>query len=114
MVDIYFIKPTDGKYEKAINLGSVINITGGYSGDPCIAHDESHIIFPSVRTAGANNGDLFISFNEKGTWTEPVNMGKLINTQANEYGPFFSPASCRSDVSSRNWYFFIAIYSKYF
>jgi len=91
MVDIYFIKQTDGKYEKASNAGSVINVNGGYSGDPCIATDESYIIFPSVRTAGANNSDLFISFNKNGTWTDPVNMGNSINTGANEYGPFLSP-----------------------
>ena len=91
MVDIYFAKPDHGKYEKVRNIGSVINVDGGYSGDPCIAPDESYLIFPSVRTAGANNSDLFISFNKNSTWTEPVNMGSLINTKANEYGPFLSP-----------------------
>ncbi|MEI7492560.1 MAG: hypothetical protein WCK92_14260 [Bacteroidota bacterium] len=91
MVDIYFAKPSHGKFGNASNIGSVINVKGGYSGDPCIAPDESYIIFPSVRTAGVNNSDLFISFNENGTWTEPVNMGNLINTKANEYGPFLSP-----------------------
>jgi Tol biopolymer transport system component len=91
MVDIYFAKPDHGKYENVCNIGSVVNVNGGYAGDPCIAPDEGYIIFPSVRTAGANNSDLFISFNEKGTWTEPVNMGNLINTRANEYGPFLSP-----------------------
>jgi Tol biopolymer transport system component len=91
MVDIYFIKPEDEKYEKESNIGSVINVMGGYAGDPCIAPDESYLIFPSVRTAGANNSNLYISFNEHGTWTEPVKMGKFINTKANEYGPFLSP-----------------------
>lgn len=91
VVNIYFIKSDNGKYEKLSNIGSVININNGYTGDPCIAPDESYIIFPSARTVGANNGDLYISFNENGTWTEPVNMGNLINTTANEYGPFLSP-----------------------
>jgi Tol biopolymer transport system component len=91
VVDIYFSMPDNGKYENIKNCGSVINIKGGYSGDPCIAPDESFIIFPSVRTFGKNNSDLFISFNENGIWTEPVNMGNLINTKANEYGPFLSP-----------------------
>jgi Tol biopolymer transport system component len=91
MVDIYFAKPVDGKHEKATNIGSVINIKNGYSGDPCIAPDESYMIFSSVRTAGAYSSDLYMSFNENGVWTEPVNMGNLINTKANEYGPFLSP-----------------------
>ena len=89
-VDIYFAKPDHGKYDKVSNMGNVINVTGGYSGDPCIAADESYLIFSSVRTAGANNSDLYISFNKNGTWTEPVTMGNLINTGANEYGPFLS------------------------
>ena len=91
MVDIYFIKPEHGKYEKPDNMGSVINLNGGYSADPCIAPDESYIIFPSARTAGANNSDLFISVRENGTWSEPVGLGNLVNTNANEYGPFLSP-----------------------
>jgi Tol biopolymer transport system component len=89
VLDIYFIKQNNGKYEKLNNIGSVIN--KGYTGDPCIAPDESYIIFTSARTVDADNVDLFISFHEKGTWTEPVNMGNLINTKANEYGPFLSP-----------------------
>jgi Tol biopolymer transport system component len=91
LVDIYFIKPDHGKYEKLNNMGSQINLTGGYSADPCIAQDESFIIFPSARTTGANNSDLFVSFNENGNWTEPVSLGNLVNTNANEYGPFLSP-----------------------
>jgi Tol biopolymer transport system component len=91
MVDIYFAKPDNEKYEKAATIGNVINAAGGYAGDPCIAPDESFILFSSVRTAGATNSDLYISFNENGIWTEPVRLGNLINTGANEYGPFLSP-----------------------
>ncbi len=90
-VDIYFSRPDNGKYDTVRNIGSVINVNGGYAGDPYIAPDESYLIFSSVRSSGANGSDLYISFNEDGTWTEPVNMGNLINTKANEYGPFLSP-----------------------
>jgi Tol biopolymer transport system component len=86
ILDIYYVKPGDGKIN---NIGSIIN--KGYTGDPCIAPDESFIIFTSARTLGADNVDLYVSFNKNGSWTEPVNMGELINTKANEYAPFLSP-----------------------
>jgi Tol biopolymer transport system component len=91
MIDIYYAEPGNGTYGNVKNMGSVINVTGGFSADPCIAPDESFLIFSSARTPGATSCDLFISFNEKGAWTEPVSMGNLINTTANEYGPFLSP-----------------------
>ncbi|MCJ7446311.1 MAG: hypothetical protein MUO72_01320 [Bacteroidales bacterium] len=87
--DIYFIKPDNGKYEKLNNIGSIINY--GYAADPCIAPDESYLVFTSARKIDADNVDLYVSLNTNGVWSEPVNMGNLINTKANEYSPFFSP-----------------------
>ena len=89
VVDIYFIKPDNGNYLKLNNIGKIINF--GYAADPCIAPDESFLIFASARKVEADNLDLFISFNEKEIWSEPVNMENLINTKANEYSPFLSP-----------------------
>lgn len=87
--DIYFIKPINGRYEKINNMGSAINKRSAL--DPCIAPDESYIIFASIRKLFAFNSDLYISFNENGAWSEPVNMGNMINTSADEYAPFLSP-----------------------
>ncbi len=87
--DIYFMKPEHGKYAKLNNVGSPINF--GYAADPCIATDESYMIFTSAREADADNVDLYISFNNNEIWSEPVRMGNQINTEANEYGPFLSP-----------------------
>jgi hypothetical protein len=86
-----FPKSENGEYKTVNNMGDVINNKTGYTADPCTAPVESYIIFPSVLTPGSNNGDLYISFNKNGTWTEPVNMGNLINPNANEYGPFLLP-----------------------
>ena len=89
VVDIYFIKLDNGKYVKLYNIGNTINF--GYAADPCIAPDDSYLIFSSARKVDADYLDLYLSFNEKGIWSEPVNMGNLINTKANEYSPFLSP-----------------------
>lgn len=87
--DIYCIRPENGKYNKLKNIGSSINF--GYAADPCIAPDESYLIFTSAREVDADNVDLYISFKDNGEWNEPVRMGNQINTKANEYSPFFSP-----------------------
>jgi hypothetical protein len=55
---------------------------------PCVAPDESYLIFSSTRP-GYGISDLYITFrNEDGSWTRPKNMGSRINTSAKESFPF--------------------------
>jgi Tol biopolymer transport system component len=56
-----------------------------------VAPDETYMVFSSARKKEANDADLYISFNEKGAWTDPIILGDLVNTKANEYSPFLSP-----------------------
>jgi len=98
--DIYFAKANGGNYDKLENIGSPINKV--YAWDPCIAPDESYLIFGAGRVEGYGESDLYISFNKNGVWTEPKNLGNTINTNANEFGPFLSPDNkylffCRHD-----------------
>lgn len=89
--DIFYSKPVDGVYKEAIKLPLSIN-TEYNDCDPLIAPDESYLIFHSDRPGGYGDHDLYITFQigEKG-WTDPVNMGKEINTSGWEMGPSFSP-----------------------
>ena len=82
--DIYSVKNNN-----VVNIGSPIN--EGFAWDPCIAPDESYLIFNSFKEDGYGESDLYISFKENSNWTEPENLGNQINTAANEYGPFLSP-----------------------
>ena len=60
--------------------------------DPCIAPDESFIIFSAVRLVRISyKADLYITYKIGDRWTRPKNLGRLIKTKANEYGPFLSP-----------------------
>lgn len=98
--DIYFVKSNNGKYDKLENIGSPINQV--FAWDPCIASDESYLIFGAGRADGYGQSDLYISFRKNGAWTEPKNLGSSINTKANEFGPFLSPDNkylffCRHD-----------------
>jgi len=87
--DIYFAKSVNGVYDNVENIGSPINQV--FAADPCIAPDESYLIFAAGRADGNGGSDIYISFKENNKWTEPKNMGNSINTAANEYGPFLSP-----------------------
>jgi Tol biopolymer transport system component len=53
-----------------------------------VAPDESYLLIGSFgRQPGYGNSDLFISFNEGGSWSVPKNLGPAINTPAREYSP---------------------------
>jgi hypothetical protein len=55
---------------------------------PCIAPDESYLVFASTRP-GYGVTDLYVSFkNGDGSWTAPANLGPTINTAAKEAFPF--------------------------
>jgi hypothetical protein len=86
---IYRSKQEKGIYLQPERLG--YGISSEFSDfSPCIAQDESYLIFASTRP-GYGITDLYISFqNQDGTWTAPKNMGSKINTGAKEAFPFVS------------------------
>ncbi len=91
---IYYAKLNHGKYTKAkrFNRGYVGKPPDGYS---FIAPDQRYLIFMSWRPGGFGKWDLYITFkNHDETWTQPVNMGPTINSDANESFPCVSPDGC--------------------
>lgn len=71
-------------------IGSRVN-NNFYNWDPCIAPDESFMIFAAAnRLRKKRLADLYISYNQGTKWTKPKRLSKKINTKANEYGPFLS------------------------
>lgn len=89
--DIYRSPLTEGKHATIENLGTSIN-TEYDELDPFIAPDESYLVFCSRSPEGFGGFDLYVTFHESdGTWTEPVNMGKGINTSAYDWVPYVTP-----------------------
>ena len=89
--DIYRSRLIDGKYQPAENLGDIIN-TQFNEFEPLIAADESFLIFMCGGRADARGGfDLYITYNQNGTWSKPENLGDEINSAGNEYSPTISP-----------------------
>ena len=56
--------------------------------NPLIARDGSYLIFESDLYEGYGGDDLYITFKEGESWTEPVNLGLEVNTEFVEGGPF--------------------------
>jgi predicted alpha/beta superfamily hydrolase len=81
----------DGKSAESRIPGGGIN-TPYYDAHPCIANDESYIIFDSNRPGGYGEGDLYVCFrNEDGTWGNAINLGSAINTKSYEAYSSISP-----------------------
>jgi Tol biopolymer transport system component len=99
--DLYRSRFVNGEYQKSENLGDIIN-TRVTEADPFIAPDQSYLIFCSDREGGAGEGDLYVSFNERGAWTVPQSLGKNINTAEFEYTPLVSPDG-KAFYFSRGW-----------
>lgn len=88
--DIYKADWKNGRFVNRVKLPPPIN-TDYNDSDPLIAPDESFLIFHSDRPGGFGQHDLYITFQHRGEWTTPVNMGSDINTQAWEMAPSLTP-----------------------
>ncbi len=96
--DFYSCKKVNGKWSKAINMGSPIN-TIGNEGAQCISADGQTLIFTACSEydgypggrKGYGSCDLFIAKKlANGNWSVPENIGKPINTEYWETQPTLS------------------------
>ncbi len=89
--DIYKSVLVDGKYSTVENLGTKIN-TPGLEHDPCIALDGSFLIYSSDREGSQGKDDLYVTFQtENGEWSDPINLGASVNSEASENRPYLTP-----------------------
>jgi len=92
--DIYCSKYVNGEYTAPFKLPGAININspGVSEIDNCISPDERFIIFAGYgRKDSKGGGDLYISFNKNGNWTNALNLGDKANSVAREFCPILSP-----------------------
>lgn len=86
--DIFRSKLVNGEYKEAEDLGASVNGPGIWTFEAWVAPDESYLLLGSFgREGGFGSADIFISFNEKGAWSKPVNLGPSVNTNARDYSP---------------------------
>ncbi len=90
--DIYLSRFKDGKYQSPERLPDNIN-SKKREADAFVASDESFMIFVRVdEPDGYGNSDLYISFKENQTdWSDPINMGKNVNSDQVDGSPYVTP-----------------------
>jgi len=109
-VDIYIADVVDGLAGPGRNLGSPPNSIYP-DGEHCIHPDDSSLYFASRRPGGRGGADLWVSVHSAGAWSEPQNLGDLINTFADEQQSTFTPdGDTMYFASGRNVLIGMAIY----
>lgn len=89
---IYYSMPEGGSHNRIRKMGKAVNRADLEAiAHPFIAPDESYMLFDGKGPSGFGDCDLYISFNENGTWTEAVNLGPLVNTAMCEMTASVSP-----------------------
>ena len=90
--EIVTLKYIDGKYQDPERIRFPYGDQSDVMLHPCIAPDESYLIFCSGRSDGSyGKADLWVSFPcEDGSWSAPYNLGNRINTSASEGFPSLS------------------------
>ena len=91
LYDVFRSKFENGEYKTAEDLGPVINGPGIFTFESTIAPDESYLLLGSFgREGGYGSSDIWVSFNENGSWGKPINLGPQVNGPARDYSPRIS------------------------
>jgi hypothetical protein len=100
---ICYSKYQDGNYQPRIVLPAMFNDQGNAWANPFVSPDESYFIFNSSRPGGFGGTDLYISYKKiDGIWTNPKNLGNIINTNTSECGSEITDDSLYMTYVSNN------------
>jgi Tol biopolymer transport system component len=83
--------PKYSDWSPAINLGAAVN-SAAEDFAPYVSKNALSLYFASTRPGGLGGEDLWVSkrAGSDAPWGEPVNLGPIINTEANERSPGLS------------------------
>jgi len=86
--DIYFSAFSGGRWTQPYNLGPPVN-TPAWESTPSISANGDMLFFSGNRPGGSGGKDIWYSLlMSNGTWSDPANLGKRINTDGDEMSPF--------------------------
>ncbi len=89
--DLFFSEYKNGTWTPPINAGEPLN-TRAWEGQPSLSADGRALYFASDRAGGVGAKDLYVSLRlPNGNWGTPQNLGKNINTTADDQAPFIHP-----------------------
>ncbi|GJM60789.1 OmpA family protein [Persicobacter diffluens] len=86
--DLYVTYKVGEEWSEPENLGKTVN-SSAWESQPALSADGRELYFVSDRRGGFGKRDLFVTYRTpKGIWTPATNLGKEINTNGDEVGPF--------------------------
>lgn len=86
--DLYFSMLTPNGWSEPQNMGRRIN-TEFWESAPTLSPDKRDLYFSSNVSGGLGGSDIYVTHRlPNGQWTEPENMGPVINTSGDESCPF--------------------------
>lgn len=88
--DFYISRNNAGTWGRSVALGKPIN-TSGNEGAHCISPDGRYIYFTACdRYDGYGRCDIYFSERNGDTWSDPVNLGSIVNSRAWDSQPSIS------------------------
>ncbi len=69
------------------------NQSSSVSGFATLSEDGNTLYFASNRAGGYGGYDLYLSYRRGDTWSEPQNLGNVVNSSGDEITPFFDGAT---------------------
>lgn len=98
--DIYVSEYVDGRWTKSRSAGSEIN-TKFWESHASVSRDGKTLYFASNRQETVGEMDIFFSRKIGNKWSEPENIGDVINSDLNEDTPFITTDGKRLYFSSQ-------------
>jgi hypothetical protein len=91
LLGIFFIENKDGKWKrpKAFPYNSRRKYSNAH---PSLSPDGNTLFYITNQPGGYGETDIYTSTFENGEWTEPVNLGEVVNTNGKELFPFYHPS----------------------
>ena len=101
--DIYYVNNEDGSWSDVQGFPKNISKINSWESQPTVSSDGNKIIFSSDRGGGFGKMDLYEINKINGSWTEPVNLGSIINSSEFEKSPFLHADGKTLFFSSTNF-----------
>jgi len=86
--DIYYVNREDNSWSGVQNFSDKISKYDSWESQPTVSSDGKTIIFASDRLGGYGKIDLYEIKSKDGEWTDPKNLGSVINSNEHEKSPY--------------------------
>ncbi|RYD91947.1 MAG: hypothetical protein EOP54_21605, partial [Sphingobacteriales bacterium] len=104
VADIYMLRFNEGQWTGLQKLNSFVNMDGFYAMQPFVTPDGKQLYFVSNRPNGFGGDDIWkCDLDQEGLPASVVNLGKAINSAADEASPFYQLDSKKLVFSSKGY-----------